>query len=140
LSVFVIPNFVFLRGRCGRDRSWIYYYLCNQCLSPLKLRARTLLMARWTGYNIMWSSLPVVFFGLSDFLHQWNWPPCYIWIIFESDVKHQCPNPNMQKLSEVVVSDPLQCRIVRLHPYYPVLLEPIKIYIHWPLSVLSFLL
>jgi len=24
------------RGRHGRDR-WIYSYLCNQCLSPLKL-------------------------------------------------------------------------------------------------------
>jgi len=26
---------------------WIYNYLCNHCLSPLKL-------VRCTGYNIMW--------------------------------------------------------------------------------------
>ena len=39
--------------------SWIYYYLCNQCLSPLTLRVRILL---WWGvhiYNIMWKSLSV---------------------------------------------------------------------------------
>jgi len=28
--------------------SWIYNYLCNQCLSPLKLWVRTLFMARCT--------------------------------------------------------------------------------------------
>jgi len=39
--------------------SWIYNYLCNQCLSPLMLWIRTLLMARFTRYNIMWSILPV---------------------------------------------------------------------------------
>jgi hypothetical protein len=27
--------------------SWIYNYLCNQCLSPLKLWVRTPLMVRW---------------------------------------------------------------------------------------------
>ena len=32
--------------------SWIYKYLCNQCLSPLKLWVRTPFMARWTRYNI----------------------------------------------------------------------------------------
>jgi hypothetical protein len=34
-------------GRHGRDRmvSWIYNYRCNQCLSPLTLRAR--LLFRW---------------------------------------------------------------------------------------------
>ena len=26
---------------------WIYNYICNQCLSPLKLRVRTPFMARW---------------------------------------------------------------------------------------------
>ena len=39
--------------------SWIYNYLCNQCLSPLKLWVRTPFMARCTGYNIMWLSLSV---------------------------------------------------------------------------------
>ena len=33
--------------------SWIYNYLCNQCLSPLKLWVRTPFMARCTRY-IMW--------------------------------------------------------------------------------------
>jgi uncharacterized protein (DUF2062 family) len=34
--------------------SWIYNYLHNQCLSPLKLWVRTLFMARCTRYNNMW--------------------------------------------------------------------------------------
>ena len=36
---------------CG---SWIYNYICNQCLLPLKLSVRTPYMARCTRYNIMW--------------------------------------------------------------------------------------
>ena len=36
--------------------SRIYNYLCNKCLSPLKLRVQIPLMARCTRYNIMWSS------------------------------------------------------------------------------------
>ena len=32
--------------------SWIYNYLCNQCLSPLKLWVQTPFMARCTQYNI----------------------------------------------------------------------------------------
>jgi hypothetical protein len=34
--------------------SWIYNYLCNQCLSPLKLWVRIPLMPRCIRYNIMW--------------------------------------------------------------------------------------
>jgi hypothetical protein len=34
--------------------SWIYKYLCNQCLSPIKLWVQIPLMARCTRYNIMW--------------------------------------------------------------------------------------
>ena len=34
--------------------SWIYNYLCNQCLSPLKLWVQTPFMSRCTRYNIMW--------------------------------------------------------------------------------------
>ena len=34
--------------------SWIYNYLCNQCLSPLKLWVWTPFMASCTWYNIMW--------------------------------------------------------------------------------------
>ena len=35
--------------------SWIYNYLCNQCLSPLKLWVRIPFIARCTRYNIMWN-------------------------------------------------------------------------------------
>jgi len=34
--------------------NWIYNYLCNQCLSSLKLRVRTPLMAMSVWCNIMW--------------------------------------------------------------------------------------
>jgi hypothetical protein len=34
--------------------SWIYNYLCNQFLSPLKLWVRIPLMVKCTQYNIMW--------------------------------------------------------------------------------------
>jgi hypothetical protein len=33
--------------------SWIYNYMCNQCLSPLEVLVRTPFMARYTRYNIM---------------------------------------------------------------------------------------
>ena len=72
--------------------SWVYNYLCNQCLSPLILWVQILFMARCTWYNIMWYSLSVtwdrlvVFFG---FLHQLNWPPQYNWNIVESGIKNQ---------------------------------------------------
>ena len=36
------------------DKCLIYNYLCNQCLSPLKLWVRTPFMVRCTQYNIMW--------------------------------------------------------------------------------------
>jgi len=40
--------------------SWIYNYVCNQCLLPLKLWVRTPFMARCARYNIMWKSLSVI--------------------------------------------------------------------------------
>jgi len=40
--------------------SWIFNYLCNQCLSPLTLWFRTPFMVRCTWYNIMWYSLSVI--------------------------------------------------------------------------------
>jgi len=39
--------YVIVRGHRGRDR------ICNQCLSPLTLCVRALLVARFTQYNIM---------------------------------------------------------------------------------------
>jgi hypothetical protein len=49
--------------------SWIYNYLCNQCLSPLKLWVRPPFMVKCTRYNIMWYSLSVVFSWYYGFLH-----------------------------------------------------------------------
>jgi hypothetical protein len=47
----------------GPSWSWSYgssiYYLCNQCLSSLKLWVRIPFMGRCTRYNIIWSSLSV---------------------------------------------------------------------------------
>jgi hypothetical protein len=39
--------------------SWIYIYLCSECLPPLKLWVRIQLMARCIWYNIIWWSLSV---------------------------------------------------------------------------------
>jgi len=53
LNCFVI--FSTFRGRRGSWSygSWIYNYLYNLCLSPLKLWVRTPFIARCTRYNIM---------------------------------------------------------------------------------------
>jgi hypothetical protein len=83
--------------------SWIYNYLCNQCLSPRTLWVRIPLMARSIWYNIMWQRLAmtcgrsVVFCGYSGFLHRLNWPPRYNWNMVESGVKHHTPNPIVKK-------------------------------------------
>jgi len=42
----------YFRGRRGHDL-WIYNYLCNQCISPLKLLLWIPLMARCTLYNFV---------------------------------------------------------------------------------------
>jgi hypothetical protein len=47
---------------CGLFSLGIYNYICNQCLSPLRLWIRILSMARCTRQNIMWCLL-VVFSG-----------------------------------------------------------------------------
>ena len=72
--------------------SWIYNYLCNQCLSPLKLWVWAPFMARCSWYNIMWSSLSVTCDRWGGFLKVlWfpppiKWPPRYNWNIVESGV------------------------------------------------------
>ena len=68
--------------------SWISIYLCNQCLSPLKVVSSNPVQAMCTRYSIMWYSLSVacgrsvVFIGYSGFLH---------WNIVESGIKHHKP-------------------------------------------------
>ena len=46
-----VPSWSWSYGR------WIYNYLCNQCLSTLKLFVWTLFMSRSTRYDIIWNSL-----------------------------------------------------------------------------------
>ena len=61
--------------------SWIYNYLCNQCLSHWCCEFES---PSGEVYNIMWYSLSVTW------LHQQNWPPRYNWNTVESGVKlHQ---------------------------------------------------
>jgi hypothetical protein len=66
MRIFVNMNCVFhslsetqLQGQPWSYGSWIYNYLCNQCLSPTKVWIRIPLMARCTRYNIMWKGLSV---------------------------------------------------------------------------------
>jgi len=64
--------------------SWIYNYMCNQCLLPLQLWVLIPLMVRSTRYNIMIklvSDFQQVdgFLGYSGFLHQLNWQSRYNW-------------------------------------------------------------
>jgi len=71
-------NFLFVLGLLWpwSYGSWIYNYLCNLCLSPIKLWVWTPFIAKCTPYNIMWKNLSVtcdrsvVFSGFSSFLHQ----------------------------------------------------------------------
>jgi hypothetical protein len=56
-SYIMAVSFIGWGNRSGAVRSWsfcswIYNYLCKQCLSPLKW-VRTPFMARFTRYNIM---------------------------------------------------------------------------------------
>jgi len=55
--------------------SWIFNYLCNQCLSPLKLWVRTLFMARCTWYNILWYNFVTDLRQVSGFLRVLQVPP-----------------------------------------------------------------
>jgi len=58
------------------------FFFDYQCLSPLQLWVKNMFTARYTRYNIMWSSLSVtcdrsvVFLGYSGFLHLYCWTPC----------------------------------------------------------------
>jgi hypothetical protein len=83
ISLFVLFVLVIIFFFCWGE-GWVsvvvwlldFHYLCNQCLSPLKLWDRIPLMVRCTWYNIVWKSLSVtcgrsvVFSGYSGFLHQ----------------------------------------------------------------------
>jgi hypothetical protein len=95
-------NFVmiFLLGCHGWDHnygSWIFNYLYNQCLSPLKLWVRILFMARctwcdkvtgqWFSAGTLVSSTNI---KLTDTIYNWN--------IVESGVKHNKSKPKPNNL------------------------------------------
>ena len=78
--------------------SWIYNYLCNQCLSSLVLWVQIPLrrgvvdttlcdkVCQWLATG-QWFSPGTPFFSTNEY----NWLPQYNWNIVESGVKH--PNP-----------------------------------------------
>jgi len=82
-------------GHCGHDRiSWIYSYLYNQYISPLKLCVWIPLVEKCTRYNIMWSSMSVTYDRLVVYSGTLvsstkNWQPQYKWNIVESSIKYQ---------------------------------------------------
>jgi hypothetical protein len=76
--------------------SWIYNYLCNQCLSPLML----LVLESRSGRGVQHYVIKFVsdsrkvcgFLRLSGFLQQKKWRPQYNWNIVESGIKHNQTN------------------------------------------------
>jgi hypothetical protein len=76
-------------GLSWSNGSWIYYYLCNQCVSPPKLWVGIPLMARCTRYNIMWS----VTFG--GFLRVLRFPPPIKWLQVTLNTITITPNPDV---------------------------------------------
>jgi hypothetical protein len=71
------------------------YYLCNQCISPLKLWVRIPIMARCTRYNIV-----IMFVSelqkCGGFMRYFSFLQ-YNWTIVESSIKHliKCLSPLM---------------------------------------------
>ena len=66
-----------MRDRRGLDRMvvWIYNYLCNQCLSPLKLRVQFPLMvsiARNHGYFCSWISISQIASCMTSANKRWT--------------------------------------------------------------------
>ena len=89
---YMYINFIlFLLHGAVAYGSWIYSYLCNQCLLPLTL---------WVQIPLRSGVLDI---ALCDKIRQWlvagrwfpqpkNWPPWYSWNIVESGIKHHNPN------------------------------------------------
>ena len=57
-----------LTGPSWSYGSWIYNYLCKQCLSSLTLWVRTSFIARCTRYNTMWNNLSVTCNDITEIL------------------------------------------------------------------------
>jgi hypothetical protein len=56
LDAFFLRLYLIVIGSLTWYGSWIYNYLCNQCLSPLKLWVRIPPMERCTRYYSMWKN------------------------------------------------------------------------------------
>ena len=107
IEFFVLVNFhgivpvslvIFLKVFFASYGSWMYNYLCNQCISPLKLWVPIPFMARCTRYKIMFvCDLRQV----SDILQVLRFPPPIKLTarnnrnIVESGVKHHNHNPSI---------------------------------------------
>ena len=78
----------------------LWQYLCNQCLSPLKLWGRIPLIGNRTRYIIMcqWFAIGRLFSPGSP-TSLTNKMPRYNWNIVESEIKHYNRNPNPPKLT-----------------------------------------
>jgi hypothetical protein len=76
--------------------SWIYNYLSNLCLSPLKFEPRS-----WRGVldttlcNKVYQWLAAGFLQVLQFPPPLNWPPRYNWNIVKRGLKHHNPNPKI---------------------------------------------
>jgi hypothetical protein len=81
-NIVVGPSWLWSYG------SWIYNYICTQCLSPLTFSSNPV---HGEVYSIQ--HYVIKFVRNSGFLHQYNWPPWYNWNIVESDIKHHKQNP-----------------------------------------------
>jgi hypothetical protein len=101
---------------------WIYNYLCNQCLWPLKLWVRIPFMARCIQYNIMWSSLSVtsdrsVFFPgtLVSSTNKTDHHDITEIYNVESDTKHHNHNPYLFPIFKNYIPSWLQLWVLKLH-------------------------
>jgi hypothetical protein len=70
--------------------SWIYHYLLNQCISPLKLWVRTSFMAKCNRYNTMWHSQKWWVLCSFAYLRWRRRDVCNFHMIYIDDIFHNC--------------------------------------------------
>ena len=87
--------------------SWIYNYLCNQCLSPLTLWVLIPIMVRCTiQHYVINLSVTIKDLWFSPVL-QFPPPPPYNWNIVESGIKHHKTKTKNKHLNFLDFSDTL---------------------------------
>jgi hypothetical protein len=102
---------------CGPSWSWshgsyIYNYLCNQCISPLNLWVRIPFVAKCTRYNIMWL---MVFNATFNNISVISWGS--VLLLEETEENHLPVASHWQTLSHNVVSSTPHLRGVRTHNF-----------------------